>query len=271
MKLIEVQDILYDILCIVDDICKENHIAYTLAGGTLLGAVRHSGFIPWDDDIDICVWRKDYPRICEALDRELPSHLKLIKPEDFHPYFYDFVTRVADQRYFWHKPTEEDIAYDNKQNHIGIDIFILDHMGDSILWEIKKNAFLQKVFYGLAMGHRYCLKKDNYTILQKLQTGCLNRIGAKMKIANIFEWRNVFCMKYYGKPTKYCLTLNDLLNYIGIPIESAWYDEIIQLPFRDRSFPAPKEYDKKLTATYGDYMKPDKNWDKYIQHFSGES
>ena len=60
MTLKEYQDILFDILCVVDEICKRNNITYMLYGGSMLGAVRHHDFIPWDDDIDIIVWHEDY-------------------------------------------------------------------------------------------------------------------------------------------------------------------------------------------------------------------
>lgn len=269
MKLQDVQNILFDILCEVDDICKKNHIEYTLMGGTLLGAVRHQGFIPWDDDMDICICRKDLPRLQNALKNELPSHLKLIKPKDFKPNFYDFTIRVADLRYFWHKETEEDIFYNNLQNYICIDIFVLDY-GSNSAKGIKLSAFWQKVLYGLAMGHRYRIKKEKYTLLQKIQTGVLGYIGSKISIERIIQWQETYSKRKIMKPTKYYMCTNNIPDYLDLPIEVSWFDEIIYLPFRNREFPAPKGYDERLTLTYGNYMEPPKDKSKYIQHFIEE-
>ena len=266
MKLEELQNILFDILTTFDDICSQNHIEYTLHGGTLLGAVRHKGFIPWDDDIDICIWRKDFPRLREVLAKNLPSHFKLIEPIDLSPNFYDFIPRVVDLRHFWHEPTEEDIFYNNLQNHVCIDIFLLDHAADS-LFGVKKLAFYQKVLYGLAMGHRYKIKSEKYTLIQKMETKFLSMIGSKIKMETIIRWQEKLSQKKDLKSTKYCIITNDQPRYLDLPYEINWFRETIYIPFRDREFPVPIGYDEKLTLVYGNYMVPIKNPDEYIQHF----
>ena len=63
-------------------LCEQYNLRYYMAGGTLLGAVRHKGFIPWDDDIDIKVMREDYPAFCEAMRKHLPEYLHFIEPQD---------------------------------------------------------------------------------------------------------------------------------------------------------------------------------------------
>lgn len=80
----ELQLALLDILHHVSKICERNHIPYWLDSGTLLGAVRHGGFIPWDDDIDICIRKKDLSRFEEVLSQELPPHLFLQTPHTEH-------------------------------------------------------------------------------------------------------------------------------------------------------------------------------------------
>lgn len=262
--LTEVQDILYEILCVFDDICRQNQIDYALDGGTLLGAVRHRGFIPWDDDIDVVIWRKDYSRLIHALKAQLPLHLKVIEPKDLLPNFFDFTVRVADTRYFWHVPGEEDMFYKNMQNYISMDVFINNYAGNSV-YAVKKKAFLHKIIYGMAMGHRFLLKKEKYTFMQKAQVNVLVFIGSRMKMEHILKWQEALGLS--RNQSKYCIRSNYILKYIGIPFKSCWLEETIYLPFKDREFPAIKEYDKALTAMYGNYMEPPKDRNDYNVHF----
>lgn len=74
-KLNDIQQILLGFLLEVDRICKKHNIKYFLGGGSLLGAVRHKGFIPWDDDADVMMLRKDYDRFLSVLPNELPNYL----------------------------------------------------------------------------------------------------------------------------------------------------------------------------------------------------
>ena len=82
-----------DILVAIDDICKKHDIEYFLAYGTLLGAVRHKGFIPWDDDCDICMMRADYEKFVQIAKRELPKNL-FLQNSDTDPNFPRTMTKV---------------------------------------------------------------------------------------------------------------------------------------------------------------------------------
>ena len=106
----------------LDRICKKHNIPYFLYGGTLLGAVRHNGFIPWDDDLDVGLMRKDYRRLMKVLPSELPSHIVLQTNETDKNYFY-FFAKLRDTRSFL-----DEGAYDRcfKYRGIFIDIFPFD-------------------------------------------------------------------------------------------------------------------------------------------------
>ena len=86
-----------EILLEVDRICKQHHIPYWLSSGTLIGALRHNGFIPWDDDLDIEMLRSDYLRLMQVLPEELPEWLVLQNDETDPNYFY-FYAKVRDRR-----------------------------------------------------------------------------------------------------------------------------------------------------------------------------
>ena len=91
MTLEELHDKLFDVLCMVEDICEKEGVKWFLDGGTEIGSVREKGFIPWDDDIDVKVLREDYEKFKAAMIKHLPANFKFIDPDEFDPYFYDFV------------------------------------------------------------------------------------------------------------------------------------------------------------------------------------
>ena len=109
-----------EILLEVDRICKKHNIRYWLSSGTLIGAVRHKGFIPWDDDLDIEMLLPDYERLMRVLPDELPSTMAL-QSQDTDPNYFFFYAKVRDRR----SHLEEGNRYDRvwKEQGIYIDIF----------------------------------------------------------------------------------------------------------------------------------------------------
>ena len=107
MNLTEVQDRTYELLCLIDDICRGEGVRYFLDGGSEIGSVREKDLIAWDDDIDIKMQWAEYPKFRAAMRKHLPPYIRLVEPADFAPLFYDFVTRVVDTRYTLRKVTEK--------------------------------------------------------------------------------------------------------------------------------------------------------------------
>lgn len=266
MNIQELHQILYEMLAEIDKACKKEHVPYMLGGGTLLGAVRNGKFIPWDDDIDLAVWSRDYPAMRAALRKHLPKHLRLIEPHDFFPNFYDFICRVQDTRYHWHVPSETDAVYEGKQNYVSVDIFIINYSAHSRLGTAV-NAFRHKVIYGLAMGHRPALSYEKYTIVQKLETSFLAYIGKNIPLKIIFKWNEQTSSRNSERPRKYCLVTNNIPLYMSLPYESEWFEETIEMPFEEGLFPVQKGYHKKLALQYGNnYLVPVKNDENFIIH-----
>lgn len=255
MTLQEYQDELYEILCVVDDVCRKNNITYALHGGTMLGAVRHHDFIPWDNDIDILVMWKDYDRLCERLREELPEYMQVMEPDDLIPNFYDYVTRVSDTRYFLREPDEESLFYDNKQNYARIDIFPFAYSANTA-FGVSCLVLCHKILYGLGMGHRYCIKDKNYTTMQKIQTRVLGWIGSKITMKRIMKWKKKLIDMQDRKKRKYCMSVYTTIKGVAKRFESQWYEGVTMMPFRDRKLPVPVGYDGHLTLQYGDYRTP---------------
>ena len=124
-ELEELHQIETDILTAIDEICRKENIRYYLAGGTLLGAVRHKGFIPWDDDIDIAMPRDDYERFLKVMRKGAHPYYKILALEYKEDYPYTFA-KVVDTR----TRLQEEIGKDLPEMGVFIDIFPLDGMGD---------------------------------------------------------------------------------------------------------------------------------------------
>ena len=123
-------------------ICEKHGLTYYMLGGTMLGAIRHKGFIPWDDDIDLGMPRDDYERFLEIAPQELASHLKLVNYRTDPNYMY-YITRILDTDT---TVIEERIGNDNKYTHASIDIFPIDGT--------PNNPIARKIYFFRVMYHR---------------------------------------------------------------------------------------------------------------------
>lgn len=125
----ELQRTQVEILEIVDDLCKQNHISYSLYAGTLLGAVRHKGFIPWDDDLDICMLRSDYERFLKCW-KENPVKEYLLQNKETDPDFTQSFSKIRKDHTTFLQPGEEPYKY---HKGIFIGIFPIDRVPKTAL------------------------------------------------------------------------------------------------------------------------------------------
>ena len=143
-----VQNLSFDLMCEFDRVCKDAGIQYFLTDGTLLGAARHQNFIPWDDDVDVVIRRKDLQCLIKAFDKQNGRYV-LTTPSN-RDSFFDFLVRLEDTE-------TEVILRDTKQTaNLRMDVFIMDNAPDGISRKI--NLIKRKIVYAEARGHR---KFDN--------------------------------------------------------------------------------------------------------------
>lgn len=232
---------LLNMLEILDKIFHENKLPYFLLGGSALGAVRHKGFIPWDDDIDIGLYRKDFEKMEKILQDKLPTNLLYCKigknkiPNAPIGYLYN----VSNCEISLYKvPT--------------IDIFAIDNVPDNKILEKVQNIFAK--VYNLCIYRNparnrgriaYYFTKIILIIFPNLLLNYLEKISKKIIIS------------HQNQNTRY---VNNLFGANYEKVRKEVMGEAVLKEFETGFFPIPKLYDEYLTTLYGDYMKiPEKN------------
>lgn len=257
----EIQNILYNILCVTVDFLDENSICYYLCGGTLLGSIRHKGFIPWDDDIDILVPRDDYEKLKKMFENNntIKDSIKVFFPGD-EGFSHSFI-KVRDLRY----KTVEEYTADEFETYAEIDIFPLDHMPDNYFFHLlllNKQRFLRAALYSYTQKKMWIKKHgvfltNCFSILYNLLGGYKNIL---LKLENNGKMSD---LKY-----KNSNHLGDVVNPNGMKdyFEADIFIGERKQIFVDREFSVPYKTEKYLETFYGsDYMVPPPP-DKRVDH-----
>lgn len=235
---------------IIDDICRKHNLRYWMCSGTLLGAIRHQGFIPWDDDLDICMIREDYEKFLEIAPWELPSDM-FLQTRQTDP-CYDYLPLPCKVRDLKSRILSEGI--ENKKYNMGlfIDIFPADR------YHLDKKRCKQE---RRAKSFFFLICKALDAELGKKESGL-------KKIVSIFKPVYRCIAKIYLKRAKVFINRNRNLGIncmIGHGFDTAWkryfqYGEIFPLKeyrFENHLFYGPQNADSYLTQLYGpNYMTP---------------
>ena len=232
----------------IDRICRKHKIQYLMDAGTLLGAVRHKGFIPWDDDADVAFTRENYEKFKTVVRDELPEGMEFLEPDQMQggKAFFDFTPRILYLNSKTHEDGPEMDFYDGKLNHIYVDLFIQDRLPDNKLaagW----TKFVQTVIYGFAMGHRYHLDYSKYSPVNKLCVGALALIGKCIPMNLIRKMQHAVAVKDRS---------NYAPDYFYVTVRRHWVDQVVDLPFENMKLMAPAGWHQILAWLYGDYMTP---------------
>lgn len=250
LSLKEMQKVNLEMLYEFDEICRQNNLSYTLAGGTLLGAIRHKGFIPWDDDIDLNMNRPDYEKLMSLYNEnklKIPKNREIISNRNntlarhYARYMRYDVKRVSEFS------SDEDCPY------IGIEIFVEDGVySNKILfsfqiWRIK---LIRKILLLSLSKPNVSSKGKAIAKLKNIIRPFFKKIGS-MRIARHLE--NI-CKEVNFEKAKYVAGLNGMYGK-----KEVWSKEevipITYIDFEDGKFPCYKNYDKYLSNLYGNYME----------------
>lgn len=229
-------------------ICEQNNFRYYLIAGTLLGAVRHKGPIPWDDDVDVAMPRKDMEEF---------KKLMLARPEgeQYHvhcfendPNFLWFLIRFMKRGTIYSIESFNNV--DLRYKELWLDIFPLD--------EIPKNSGLRHRFIAMRIGlmqHFVSIKSRNSTAgmytAKKLVYHMLKPLSFKWLRSHT---ERLMC-KWNGKGCKYYVSWASKYNYKKETMPKEWYEPVSKLIYNDKYYAAPHEWNKVLKQLYGDYMK----------------
>ena len=262
------------VLDVIETICRKHDITYFADWGTILGTVRHGGYVPWDDDMDICMKREDYTRFKEAAKTELPESFCIHDYEHQEDHWL-FLSRVVNNKHICFEP-EHMKQFHNFPYLAGIDIFVLDYLYKD---EQQEKQRCEEVKHIIAVADSIIagqiaqpVKEANLIQLEEKYHKTFNRkldnrhMGIELyrlaeeqmarvpkeesdRMAQIFPW--------------------GLLGNRGQDRE--YYEKFVRLPFENTTMPVPADYHRILSGKYHDYFKIHKVWSGHdYPYFEGQ-
>lgn len=241
----QIQEIELEMLLEVDRICKENNIKYSIIGGTLLGAVRHGGFIPWDDDADVAMLRPEYEKFCSIIDAKLDSSR----------FYFQNMERTGGYRWGYAKLRRKGTLFlRENQEHmpyeqgIFLDIFPIDGTPNNrILRKIHKfRCFCVRKILWSEVGKRVSRNSAQrlvYGILSMIPDSCMKKMYRSLILKMHSDTSEVVRTLTYPAPPK-------LDGYYR-----RWFAETAPILFEGYEFEGVKDYQGWLSFEFGDYMK----------------
>lgn len=225
-------------LKLVDEVCAKHNITYFMIAGSTLGAIRHKGFIPWDDDVDIVMTMDNYHKFLK------------IAPEEIG------------KKYIW-KDTTVDDMFPTLSGRILLTedeqlltVFPLVKLSDNT-FQRKSQWIIRKVFSPVWQRKvKYNVPKDELTGKKKLSIAIskiLSVFISKKNVLKLIRWNE---MRFENKDVQWYCNIYSKYTMEKESIKSEWVKELIRVPFEDGEYPIVKNYDAYLTHLYGDYMTP---------------
>ena len=234
-----------EILEVIDKICQENDIQYSLYAGTLLGAVRHQGFIPWDDDLDICMSREQYERFLELWLKVKPEGYILQNKENT-PEFTQSFTKIRKEH-----TTFLQYDWERGKYHTGIfvDIFPIDRM------PAKKNQ--RKLFYWHVMQYQLYTREfvpEKSNVIVRLVSKLLLSLNSKAKRK---EKREKLLQKItaYNNDKSLNTVFIETMNSVKVPYSENLVNCYTMLKFENKEYMCFKDWKNYLECKFGDYMQ----------------
>lgn len=264
-----------EVLSDVDRACRENGIQYFAEWGTLLGAVRHHGFIPWDDDMDICMKRPDYDRFLQIAEQVMPEGYKIfnINSDENND---NMLTRIINGRTINFEKAHLE-KYHGFPYVSGIDIFPLDFIApdkedDDFQCEIISIVNSVAKFVRELEETQAELSEENINELAVRISQIEELCGVTIdREKNLVQQLNVLvdrlCGLYREDEAEYITIMTLWAEHRQYKFPKEYYAKAVRLPFENITIPVPYSYDAILKKKYGDYMKLVHTWDSHDYPF----
>ena len=247
-------------------ICEENNLTYYAIGGTLLGAIRHEGYIPWDDDMDIAMFREDYDKFIKAAKKSMPKGYFLQIPETEKDYFFGHAkirkNGTSAIRY---------IQYPERYSHhqgIFIDIFPLDNIPDNKrLYKLHKFVSLklmQMVYFA-----KYYYRLNHHKTITKIKHAFCTLLMPTNSIVRLYFNLYLWVVKLPNRKKTKMAGMTSMFYHMddNFSWQRKWFDKSVAKRFENTEINVPAGYDKILTKNYGDYMVPVKGGSQHGEIF----
>lgn len=242
--------------------CKENNLTYFMYAGSLLGSIRHNGFIPWDDDLDVVMLRDDFEKFKSLYSSNEKYELLSMESEENYLYFFAKLslknTRFEEE---WASQLEFDIGFN-------IDIFVLDDLADgkyARYYQIMRSFYYNRLLIMSKLRLNdisFVLKVITHSVYYILNFLRVNRPKLNRKCLN-------FLSRYADENAKNVFDISANANEYPLIYDKSDFGEVEKVKFEDIYVNVPKNYDKILTELYGDYMElppEDKRYNHPIDH-----
>lgn len=246
-----------EVLDVIKNICEKHNIMYFAAYGTLLGAVRHKGFVPWDDDIDIIMKRADFDRFMAVCEQELPNGFKILTYYN-HPDFWHFLARVVNSSHACFEPDYVE-RFHSFPYIAGIDLFIYDYVSDNPDEESFRERLVELILHTCDSYLEGKLSEKDLTFsLDKITELTCVPIDRNLSGRELVVFLYSIAERLIGLfKEENCsnLTLVSPLSLNGgaYRIPKNAFAETTLLPFENMNIAAPIGYNEYLFSIYGDY------------------
>lgn len=251
----KLQDTQIEIMLEIIRICKKHNLRYFLIYGTLIGAIRHEGFIPWDDDLDIGMPRDDYEKFIKAAKNDLDSKFYLQSAEVESEYWLPFI-KIRKNNTLFEEPSVAKMS-DNIHKGIFVDIFPFDYV------QKNKGQFVRMQFVlSKAICETMYFKAGVYNDKKTLRYKKLFRVLNCFSISTLSRLQNRIAQLQNKKRAAYLADFNSSRKYLAAIYPLKYFFPIKKGNFEGYDFNIPYDYHSYLTMVYGDYMVLPKEEDR---------